>query len=408
MKLADLISMSISALIVNPVRTGLTMLGIIFGVACVICMAGIGAGAETRVAEQIRAFGANVILIKPAEGARDAARGGGIKRSLTSLDARAIAELPQVSAAAPSVFGSVHLVRGNRHWGTVLNGTLSDHFDIREWRIEAGRTFAHLDEAEAAKVVILGSKVAEKLFEGEDPVGKIVRIRDAPFTVIGVLAKKGATMNQTEDDVVFAPISTATIRLVGSANAIDRNSVGYILASARSEASVPQAVDAITALLRQRHSAASGQDEDFSVTSAESALAAQRASARTMSLLLASIALVSLLVGGIGIMNVMLVCVTERTAEIGLKLAIGARPRDIRMQFLFEAVVISVLGGLIGWFIGVGLAWLTKGWLDWPVTIPASAPALAVAIAASVGVFFGYYPAKRASMLEPVVALRSL
>jgi len=409
MRPADLVSMAITALIANPVRTGLTMLGIIFGVACVICMAGIGAGAELRVVEQIRAFGANVILIKPMETKREAAHGAGAKRPLTTRDAQAIADLPHVSGVAPSVFGSVQVVRGNRHWTTVLNGTVADHFAIREWKIQSGRTFSTRDDAEAGKVVIIGALVAEKLFEDEDPIGQTIRILDAPFTIIGVLAKKGAEAgNQSQDDVVFAPISTATIRIIGSANLRDRNAVAYILASASSEATVAPAVDAITALLRQRHGAAPDEAEDFTVTSAESALSAQRESARTMSLLLASIAFISLVVGGIGIMNVMLVCVTERTAEIGLKLAIGAQPRDIGLQFLLEAVVICVTGGVFGVLIGIAVAWSTAGWLSWPVIIPPAAPAVAIGVAALVGVFFGYYPARRASMLDPVVALRSV
>jgi putative ABC transport system permease protein len=409
MRIADEFAMSAGALAANPVRTALTMLGIIFGVGCMICMAAIGAGAEARVAAQIRAFGANVLLVNPAVAKREAQHGGGARRSLTSADARAIEALPLVSAAAPSVFGSVQVVRGNRHWGTTLNGTLADHFDIREWRLKSGRMFSEQDERDAGKVVILASVVAEKLFEGNEPVGETVRILDTPFSVIGVLDEKGASGGgQSQDDVIFVPLSTATTRLIGAANKIDREAVAYILASATSEEAVPDALDAIGSLLRQRHAVAAGQDDDFTVTSAASALAAQRESTRTMAILLASIAAVALLVGGIGIMNVMLVCVTERTAEIGLRLAIGARPRDVRRQFLVEAVVICTIGGIIGAACGSAAAWTVAGWFGWPVLIQPSAAALAVAVAGGVGVFFGYYPAKRASALEPVVALRRL
>src|SRR5271166_1116359 len=262
MRIADEFAMSAGALAANPVRTALTMLGIIFGVGCMICMAAIGAGAEARVAAQIRAFGANVLLVNPAVAKREAQHGGGARRSLTSADARAIDALPLVSAAAPSVFGSVQVVRGNRHWGTTLNGTTADHFDIREWRLKSGRMFSAQDERDAGKVVILGSAVAEKLFEGNEPVGETVRILDTPFSVIGVLDQKGASGGgQSQDDVIFVPLSTAIARLIGAANKIDREAVAYILASARSEETVPAAVDAIESLLRQRHAVAAGQDD---------------------------------------------------------------------------------------------------------------------------------------------------
>ena len=265
------------------------------------------------------------------------------------------------------------------------------------------------EDQTAAKVAILGSTVADKLFNGEEPVGQIIRILNTPFSVLGVLEEKGASGNsQNQDDVVFVPLSTATRRLVGSANTINRDAVAYIIASAKSDDAIPGAIEQITSLLKVRHRIAAAQEDDFTVTSAAAALAAQQESVRTISILLGSIAAVSLIVGGIGIMNIMLVCVTERTSEIGLRLAVGARPRDIRRQFLLEAVVICTAGGIFGVFGGSAAAWGIANSFDWPILIQPWIVAIAVALASTVGVFFGYYPAKRASALQPIIALRQL
>lgn len=410
MRNVDALVMAAAALMANPVRTLLTMLGIVIGVGCVVCMVAIGAGAQARVAAQIRSFGANVILINPGAINKDGARGvGGARHTLSGGDAREIATLSSVAASAPSVFGTVQVVRGNQNWMTTVNGTTADHFDIREWRLKSGRMFSEEDDRAAGKVAILGSTTAEKLFDKEDAVGHVIRILGTPFSVIGVLVQKGASANgQSQDDVVFVPLATAIQRLVGSANMVNRDAVAYILASATSDKDIPEAIAEITTLLRQRHKILPGQQDDFNVVSAASALAAQQESTRTISILLGSIAAVSLLVGGIGIMNIMLVCVTERTSEIGLRLAIGARPRDVQKQFLFEAVALCTAGGVIGVALGSAAAWAIASRFGWPILIQPWTAVMAVALASIVGVFFGYYPAKRASTLQPVIALKRL
>ena len=331
MKFSDAIRMASAALLGNPVRTLLTMLGMVVGVACIVSMVAIGAGAQARVAEQIRAFGAHVLLVNPGANNKNAVRGAiGSRLTLTGEDARAIARLPSVAAVAPSVFGTAQIVYGANNWSTTINGTMPEHFAIREWPLKAGRTFNQEDMQGAAKVAIIGSKAAEELFKTSDPVGKTVRILSTPFTVIGVMSEKGVNgSGQNQDDVAFVPLSTATLRLIGSANSVRRDTVGYILISARSDEAMVPAIAEIEELLRQRHQTRDG-DDDFSVTTAAASLAAQEASTKTTSILLGSIAAVSLIVGGISIMDIMLVCVTERTPEIGLRLAIGARPKDIR------------------------------------------------------------------------------
>ena len=295
------------------------------------------------------------------------------------------------------------------NWGTSVNGTTASHFSIREWRLKSGRIFQPEEDQAAAKVAILGSTVAEKLFEDEEPVGQIIRILNTPFVVLGVLQEKGVSANsQSQDDVIFVPLTTATRQLIGSTNAVNRDAVAFILASAKSYDKIPDASKEITSLLKQRHKIPAGQEDDFTVTTAASVLAVQQESVRTMSVLLGSIAAVSLVVGGIGIMNIMLVCVTERTSEIGLRLAVGARPRDVRRQFLLESVVICTIGGVFGVLGGAGAAWGIANSFDWPILIQPWIVAIAVVLASTVGVFFGYYPAKRASALQPIIALRQI
>lgn len=409
MRFSDAVGMALSALTGNPVRTALTMLGVVIGVGCMVSMVAIGAGAQARVAEQIRAFGAHVLLVNPGANNKNGVRGAvGSRLTLTSEDAKAIAQLPSVATAAPSVFGAAQIVHGSSNWSTTINGTTPDHFTIREWPVISGRTFSLEDMQDAAKVAIIGPKVAEELFKSQEAVGRVVRILSTPFTIIGVLAEKGVNgSGQNQDDVAFVPLSTATLRLIGSANAVNRDTVGYILASARSDEAMAPAITEIEALLRQRHRTREG-DDDFTVTTAAATLAAQEASTRTISLLLGSIAAVSLMVGGISIMNIMLVCVTERTPEIGLRLAIGARPRDIRRQFLLEAVVLCSVGGVLGVALGYGAALAVATRFDWPVLLHPSTAAAAVALAGGVGMFFGWYPARRAAALQPIAALRSL
>jgi len=410
MRTRDVLEMAAAALVANPVRSLLAMLGIVIGVGCVVCMVAIGAGARARVIDQIRSFGASVLLVNPAAKIKDGVRGADASKGiLTDDDANAIAALSTVAAAAPSMFGFAQLVHGSRNWGAAVNGTTPEYFVIREWRIRAGRMFAPEEIRSAAKVAILGSTVAEKLFNGEQPVGQIIRISNTPFSVLGTLEEKGASENsQNQDDVVFVPLLTATRRLVGSASAVHRDAVAYIIASAKSDDLIPDAVQDIASLLKRRHRMAEGQDDDFTITSAAASLAAQQESIHTLTILLGSIAAVSLIVGGIGIMNIMLVCVTERTPEIGLRLAVGARPSDVQRQFLLEAIGLCTAGGILGAVLGSISAWAVGSSFGWPILIQPWVMVMSVMFASFVGVFFGYYPAKRASRLQPIVALRQL
>jgi len=401
--------MALAALMGNPLRTLLTMLGVMIGVGCVVSMVAIGAGAQSRVAEQIRAFGAHVLLVNPGANNRNGVRGAvGSRLTLTGEDARAIQRLPSVALAAPSVFGVAQMVYGANNWSTTINGTVPDHFEIREWPLKTGRPFSQDDIRSAAKVAIIGSKVAGELFKDEAPVGRVIRILSTPFTIIGVLSEKGVNgSGQNQDDVAFVPISTATLRLIGSANAVNRDTVGYILVSAQSDDAMMLATAHIEDLLRRRHHTRSG-DDDFTVTTAAATMAAQEASTRTISILLGSIAAVSLIVGGISIMNIMLVSVTERTPEIGLRLAVGARPKDIRRQFLLEAICLCCAGGVIGVALGYAAACAVGARFAWPILLQPEAAVAAVVLAGGVGTFFGWYPACRAAKLQPVAALKAL
>ena len=349
MRMREYLRLSASSLAAAPVRSCLTMLGIVVGVAAITSMAAIGAGAKSRVAEQIRSFGSNVIMIRASAGSHAGAEHA--RRQLSLDDATAIAELPSVSLAAASVPGQATLVHGGQSWSTTLNGTTLDHFAIRRWKIASGRFFDQTEETGAGQVVLLGSLVAGKLFNDEDPVGKIVRIAGSPMNVIGVLKEKGTSGSDSQDDVAFVPMSTARNRLIGAAGG-DRNAVGYILASSTSAESILTATDEIDELMKERQHVQNDEEKEFTVATAASIVAAQEASTRTVSTLLAAVAGVSLLVGGIGIMNIMLVSVTERTREIGLRMAVGARPRDIRAQFVTEAVALCGAGGGIGVIAG--------------------------------------------------------
>jgi len=396
------------ALVENPVRTLLTLLGVIIGVACVVSMAAIGAGAQQRISEEIGAFGANVLVVNPGATRKDGVSSAtGDQKSLTLADAEAIAGLATTAAAAASDFGKVQVVAKNRNWSTTVNGTNVRHFAIRQWTIGSGRAFSPEEEVSAAKVAVIGATAAEHLFGADDPIGQVVRILNTPFTVIGVMKPKGMAFGgQDQDDVVFVPIAAAAVRLIGGANTVNHDAVAYILASARSSDWMGYAVDDVTRLLRQRHDRGT-RDDDFTVTTASSALAAQESSTRTVALLLGSVALFSLLVGGISIMNIMLVCVTERTPEIGLRLAIAARPRDVAFQFLLEATALSALGGLVGVILGSVAAVIVTRVLGWPVLVRPEMVAAALGLAAAFGVGFGWYPAWRASLLQPVDALRA-
>jgi putative ABC transport system permease protein len=410
MMLIESFGIALRSLRANKMRSFLTMLGIIIGVASVITMVAVGAGAQTQVAEQIRSLGANVLMVVPG-----AARDGGVRResgsrhTLTESDAAAIgSQLLQVQAAAPSIRGPHQIVRGGKNWNTTVNGTTADYFVVRDWPLASGRPFSRAEEQGAGKVALIGATVAKQLFDKDDPVGGEIRISSVPFEVVGVLSEKGPSgAGQNQDDIVFVPISTAKLRLMGSASEVNREAVAYILVKAVSDEAMRSAQGQIEALLRQRHRSGGDAESDFQVNNPAAAMAAQRASTTTIAWLLAAIASVSLVVGGISIMNIMLVSVTERTREIGLRLAVGARRRDIRNQFLTEAVTLCVLGGLIGLVVGTGAAWAVAKLAGWPIFLGTDAILFAVVFAASIGIFFGYYPARKAARLEPVEALRS-
>jgi putative ABC transport system permease protein len=400
--------MALGALRVNKMRTALTMLGIIIGVAAVIAMVSVGAGAQERIAEQIRSMGSNLIVIFPGAQTSGGIRWGlGSQQTLTEEDSRAIAiEVPAVEVAAPTVRGSAQTVFGNLNWSTVIQGVTPEYLDAREWGMASGRMFGPQDVDAAAKVAVLGETVWQSLFGGSDPIGQTIRIKKVPFTVVGVLEPKGqSAWGQDQDDLILIPLSTAKRKVLGSTRSNPR-SVGSITLRVRDAALMGEAEDQVRALLRQRHRLQTGQDDDFQVRLLAEMFAAQEESARVMTALLAAIASVSLLVGGIGIMNIMLVSVTERTREIGLRMAVGARGRDILAQFLVEALTLSAVGGVLGVGIGVLAAVVIGYWAEWSTDISLQAVAMAFAFAGVIGVFFGFYPAQKASRLDPIEALR--
>jgi putative ABC transport system permease protein len=384
------------------------MLGIIIGVGAVIVMIAVGAGAQARVEEQIRSLGSNLLLILSGTTTAGGVRMGfGSNLTISEDDAAAITrEIPE-ALAAPALRGTAQLVWGNQNWSTVIFGVTPEYFEVRQWTFAAGGPFELADIAGATKVCLLGQTVARQLFGGVDPVGQQIRIRRVPFTVIGVLEAKGQSMMGTDqDDLVLMPISTARKRVLGATSLAKQRSVGTIWVKVRDGYDMKAAEEQVRALLRQRHRLQPGQDDDFSLRNLEEVAATQEASSRVLALLLAAVASVSLVVGGIGIMNIMLVSVTERTREIGLRMAVGARTRDILGQFLVEAVTLSLIGGLVGVGLGTAAAYTVAQFAGWRIVLAPEAVLLAVAFAFAIGVFFGFYPARKASRLNPVEALR--
>ncbi|WP_298830480.1 ABC transporter permease [uncultured Piscinibacter sp.] len=396
------------ALSTNLLRSMLTMLGIIIGVAAVITMIAVGQGAQQRVEAQIKALGSNVMLVLPGAVSQGGIRlGAQSGQTLTEEDARAIAlEVPEVQAVAPSLRTGAQIVAGNANWSTQVFGTWSDYFEVRDWPVAEGRVFEAGEIAGSGKVAIIGRTVAEQLFAGADPIDQIIRVKKVPLTVIGVLARKGQnSIGQDQDDIVIVPLSTFRNRIQGMGGGRLKR-IGAATVKVREGLSMTAAEQNIRELMRQRHRLQPGQDDDFSIRNLTEMLAAQEESSRVMTLLLAAVAGVSLVVGGIGIMNIMLVSVTERTREIGLRMAVGARGRDILGQFLIEAVTLSLVGGAIGVVLGAAATWGVGAFAGWQVALSAEAVLLAVGFSAAVGVFFGYYPARRAASLLPIQALR--
>jgi putative ABC transport system permease protein len=402
------VRMALASLRVNKLRTALTMLGIVIGVAAVIAMVSVGAGAQQRIAEQIRSMGSNLIVVYPGAQTSGGIRWGlGSQQTLTEEDARAIAlEVPAAEVAAPSVRGTAQTIFGNLNWSTVIQGVTPDYIEAREWGITSGRMLGPQDVDGAAKVAVLGDTVWQSLFGDTDPIGQTIRIKKVPFTVIGILEPKGqSAFGQDQDDLILIPLSTAKKKVLGT-NRSNPRSVGQISVRVRDAGLMAEAEDQIRGILRQRHRLQPGQDDDFQVRVLAEMFAAQEESARIMTMLLAAIASVSLMVGGIGIMNIMLVSVTERTREIGLRMAIGARGRDILAQFLVEAVTLSAVGGAIGVGIGILTSVVIANFAEWSTDVSLQSVAMAFAFAGTVGVFFGFYPARKASRLDPIEALR--
>jgi len=403
------VRIALQAVAANPMRSALTVLGIVIGVGSVIAMVAVGQGATQRIQDQIRSIGSNILIVLSGSSTAGGLRAGsGTLLRLTEEDAAAIqAECPAVDLAIPTVRGTAQIVFGNQNWSTIVQGATPGYLEARDWRLAAGEPFTSQDQAAATKVVLLGQTVAQNLLGDSDPVGQIIRIKKVPFTVLGVLAPKGQSpFGQDQDDLVVIPLSTAKRRVLGVSQANAR-AVGAILVRAREAGLQKAAEEQVTALLRQRHRLQPDQDDDFTVRNMTEVFAAQEESAQVMAVLLGAIASVSLLVGGIGIMNIMLVSVTERTREIGLRMAVGARGRDILLQFLIEAVTLALIGGIIGTGLGLLGSVLLAHLGEWAVRLDASSFLLAFLFSAGVGIFFGFYPAKRAAELNPIEALRS-
>ena len=400
------LKIALRALRTNKMRSFLTMLGIIIGIAAVIAMMAVGSGASYVISQQIASIGSNIILVIPGSTTSGGLRmGSGGSQTLTSDDVRAImSECPSVSHASGTTRTTSQVVYGNMNWSTIIMGATPELFDIREWSTVSGRGIGQQDVDGAAKVCLLGQTVADNLFSGEEPIGKIVRIKKIPFTVIGVLDRKGQSPQGTDqDDAIFVPLRTAQVKLSRSSFP---NSVGAVIVQAKSAALLDKAEEEINNLLKQRHRITNGKESDFSTRNLSEILAVAEQSSKAMSLLLGAVASISLIVGGIGIMNIMLVSVTERTREIGIRMAIGARTKDILWQFLTEAVLLTMLGGLLGIALGALGATVVSRLLDWPTLISVQSITVAFFFSGAVGIFFGFYPARKAAGLNPIDALR--
>ncbi|MBF0521225.1 MAG: ABC transporter permease [Nitrospirae bacterium] len=406
MNLSSTLTTALRALRVNKMRSVLTMLGIVIGVCAVIVMIAVGTGARMQLEEQNRAMGSNQLLVLPGSSTSGGVRmGGSSMNTLTLSDAEAIRkECPAVEFVAPTYGGVAQAMFNNYNWATSVSGTTSEMFEIREWSLAAGKYFTAQDVNAASKVCIVGQTVVENLFGGSDPVGQAIRIKNIPFKVTGVLNRKGPSpMGQDQDDTIFVPITTAQKKLFGTQLP---GLVKVIIVKARSLEEMQTAESQIRDLLRQRHHLRGTQEDDFSVRNITQIMQAAEESSKMMSVLLGSIASVSLMVGGIGIMNIMLVSVTERTREIGIRMAVGAQVWDIRLQFITEAIVLSLAGGITGIAAGIAGAYILSGFAGWKTIITLYSLVISLGFSGLIGVFFGFYPAYRASELNPIDALR--
>jgi putative ABC transport system permease protein len=403
MSWTETVRLAIRALVRNRSRSLLTMLGVIIGVAAVIVTVAIGAGARASVSAQITGLGSNLIIVIPGNLTQGGVNTGtGAASTLTPEDGLALTKLTGVAAVSPGVVVRAQVVSPNANWSTQVAGVAPSYLAIRAWPIARGTFFDDTQTNGVAKVCVLGQTVADNLFPSQDPVGRTVIIRGVPFTVIGLLTRRGqSATGQDQDDAVVVPYTSAMRRLTG------QTMVGMLFVSAQDPAGIPLVQNEIVRLLEERHRISEGAPDDFAVRNLQDIAAAASATATIMEVLLASVAAVSLVVGGIGIMNIMLVSVTERTREIGLRLSVGARSAAILQQFLTEAVVLSTSGGAIGAIVGIGGAALVAALGHWPATVPPAAVAIAVLFSALVGIFFGYYPASKAARLDPIEALRA-
>ena len=402
-RLVQTVPSAMDALRANKGRSILTTLGIIIGVAAVIAIVALGEGASASVSSQLAGLGTNLLTIMPGSTrSGGAASGAGSSVTLTAADADAISQNIQgLSGVSPVVSGNAQIIYGNQNWSTRVQGVSPDYLTINDWKISQGSAFTQQDDIGANNIAVLGQTVVNNLFpNGQSPIGQLVRIRNVPFTVVGVLASKGSSGFQDQDDTIMIPFKTGQVRLFGSAN------ISQIVVQVTDASNIDTVNTQMETLLRSRHKLQSYQSDDFSIRNNADIISRVSSVSDTMTMLLGGVGAVSLVVGGIGIMNIMLVSVTERTREIGIRLAIGAQPRDVLFQFLVEAVVLSLLGGIIGILIGSGVALVLPLVAGWTTVLPWNAIALSFGVSAAIGMFFGIYPARKASQLDPIVALR--
>lgn len=404
MRLLNLFKIAFKAIVLNKMRSLLTMLGIIIGVASVIAMLAIGEGSKQSIRTTISAMGANMITIRPGADVRGGVRGSASDmQTLTFEDYEAIKENASLlTYITPLVNGGGQVINGSNNWPSTIYGVNTEYLDIKVVDLQSGSMFTEAEVRSAAKVVLIGQTVADNVFpDGEDPVGKIIRFNRIPFKVIGLLEEKGEnTFGQDQDDVVVAPYTTVQKRIL----AIDH--LNQIMASAVSEADAPEAVEQVTQIMREQHKLSDNEEDDFSVRSMEELISTFSSTSEMLTVLLVAVASISLLIGGIGIMNIMYVSVKERTREIGLRMAVGGKGADILMQFLIEAIMISITGGLLGVFLGLGSTVFIENFLGWPTSVAIYSIAISFAVCAVTGIFFGWYPARKASALDPITALR--
>ena len=403
MRFLQILLEAFRAMGMNRLRTALTMLGMIIGVGAVVMMMAVGQGAQSRIESAIVSMGSNLLVAMPG-----ATSAGGVRiataPTLSIADAQAIGQIPSIAVAAPIVFSQYQVVAGGNNWRTTVFGVTPEYFALRSWDLESGDLFGSEELRTYARVALVGQTVADNLFPEADPIGKIVRVRNSPYTVIGVLGKKGQSFDgRDQNDNIFVPLTTARQQLIRSTIP---GSVSMIMAQAKDPAALSDAEVEMNQLLRLRHRLREGQEDDFTVRNLTAMAETAALATRTMSLMLGAIASISLLVGGIGIMNIMLVSVTERTREIGIRMALGARRRDVLLQFLTEAIVLSIVGGALGVLLGVGGGWLAAEAAQMPVEITPASIGVAFGFATAIGIFFGFYPAQKAAKLKPVEALR--